>query len=230
VYTADKNLGPFIEHGLYHKDPGRFVKYPNGMEPLKIKAVLRTEIGMPQDAFVLCCVSRAVPEKGWSEAIEAVTKARDMSGRDIRLTLVGNGLVYDEYCRTGVPEYVYLAGFDNNSVGFYALADMGIMLTKFKNESFPLTIIDCLFAGKPYISCDVGEIRNMLTEGNDIAGAVVSLTDWQVSIDEASEIIAAFSTDTHRYEEALLLVPKLSERYRIDNVVKQYVELFKIVS
>ena len=39
--------------------------------------------------------------------------------------------------------------FSENSVGHYAAADMGIMLTKFKSESFPLTIVDCLFAGKP---------------------------------------------------------------------------------
>lgn len=38
--------------------------------------------------------------------------------------------------------FVHLAGFSENSVGFYAAADMGIMLTKFKSESFPLTIVD----------------------------------------------------------------------------------------
>ncbi len=226
-YTADKNLGPFIEHGLYEENSPRFIKLPNGMEPPTIKAVPRSEIGMPDDAFVLCCVSRAIPDKGWAETIEAVTRAREMSGRDIRLILVGNGPVYDVYCHIGVPEFVYLAGFSENSVGYYAAADMGIMLTKFRSESFPLTIVDCLFAGKPYISCDVGEIQSMLTEGDEVAGAVLSLDDWEVPVKRVAEVIAEFSTDTRQYSDALAVVPRLVVRYRIDNVVERYVDIFQ---
>ena len=226
-YTADKNLGPFIEHGLYEENSLRFMKLPNGMEPPTIKAVPRSEMGMPDDAFVLCCVSRAIPDKGWAETIEAVTRAREISGRDIRLILVGNGPVYDEYCDIGVPEFVHLAGFSENSVGYYAAADMGIMLTKFRSESFPLTIVDCLFAGKPYISCDVGEILSMLTKGDEVAGAVVSLDDWEVPVKRVAKIIAAFSTNPRQYSDALAVVPKLVVRYRIDNVVEQYVDIFQ---
>lgn len=227
VYTADKNLGPFIEHGLYEEDSPRFIKLPNGMESPTIKAVPRSEIGIPDDAFVLCCVSRAIPDKGWAETIEAVTRARELSGKDIRLILVGNGPVYDEYCRTGVPEFVYLAGFSENSVGFYASADMGIMLTKFKSESFPLTIVDCLFAGKPYIASDVGEIRNMLTAKDGVAGEVVELEDWEVPIERVATVVAAFATNNQKYMNALALVQDVASRYHIDVVASQYVQLFE---
>lgn len=74
VYTADKNLGPFIEHGLYEENSDRFIKLPNGMEPPVVTPVRRSEMGIPDDAFVLCCVSRAIPDKGWAETIEAVEK------------------------------------------------------------------------------------------------------------------------------------------------------------
>ena len=33
VYTAEKNLGPFLNFGLYDKSSTRFVKIPNGMQP-----------------------------------------------------------------------------------------------------------------------------------------------------------------------------------------------------
>jgi glycosyltransferase involved in cell wall biosynthesis len=227
VYTADKNLGLFIEYGLYKDNSLRFVKLPNGMEPPTIKAVSRSEIGMPDDAFVLCCVSRAVPEKGWAETIDAVGRARQLSGHDIRLILVGNGSVYDEYCRTGVPEFVYLAGFSDNSVGYYASADMGIMLTKFGSESFPLTIIDCLFAGKPYIASDVGDIRNMLTISDDVAGEVIELEDWEVPVERVAQVIEAFVTDKKKYTSALSLVPDVANRYHIDIVASQYIRLFE---
>ncbi|MDY0390582.1 MAG: glycosyltransferase [Desulfobulbus oligotrophicus] len=227
VYTADKNLEPFIKHGLYTKASDRFVKLPNGMEPPDIQAVPRAEIGVPDNAFVLCCVSRAIAEKGWREAIEATSMARELSGKDIRLILVGNGPVYDELDHSRVPDFVYLAGFSENSVGHYATADMGIMLTRFKSESFPLTIVDCLFAGKPYISCDVGEIRNMLTKEDKIAGAVVTLSNWEIPVQQVATIISEYASDPEKYSAASAMVPKLASRYRIDNVVHQYVKLFQ---
>jgi glycosyltransferase involved in cell wall biosynthesis len=226
VYTAEKNLGPFSSLGLYDKSSFRFVKMPNGMQPPRIMPIPRSDMGIPATAFALCCVSRAIPDKGWAETILVVERARALSGRDIRLILVGNGPVYDEYCRYGVPDFVYLAGFSANSVGHYAAADMGIMLTTFRSESFPLTIVDCLFAGKPYISSDVGDIRNMLTAGGDIAGAVIGLEDWQVPIEKAAQVVAAFATDKQKYVSALVLVQDVASRYHIDAVASQYIRLF----
>jgi glycosyltransferase involved in cell wall biosynthesis len=227
VYTAEKNLVPFSSAGLYDKSSPRFVKMPNGMEPPHVVPVARADMGIPEDAFALCCVSRAIPDKGWAETILVVERARALSGRDIRLILVGNGPLYDEYCRGGVPDFVYLAGFSENSVGHYAAADMGIMLTKFKSESFPLTIVDCLFAGKPYIASDVGDIRNMLTTSGDVAGEVIELENWEVPIERAAQVVAAFATDKQKYMNALALVQDVANRYRIDVVASEYIRLFE---
>jgi glycosyltransferase involved in cell wall biosynthesis len=227
VYTAEKNITPFSDCGLFNKSSSRFVKLPNGMQPPNIVPVSRADIGIPENAFVLCCVSRAIPDKGWAEMIQVVERARALSGRDIRLILVGNGPVYDEYCRIGAPDFVYLAGFSDNSVGHYAAADMGIMLTKFKSESFPLTIVDCFFAGKPYIASDVGDIRNMLTTADNVAGDVIELENWEIPIEKAAQIVAAFAIDKQKYMNALALVKEVANRYRIDVVASQYIRLFK---
>ena len=226
IYTADKNLGPFVDLDVLEHSQARFVKLPNGMEPPEIQPVRRADLGIPDDAFVLCCVSRAIPEKGWSEAIEVVEMARSLSGRDIRLIFVGNGKVYEEYCRNGKPDYVYLAGFNDNSVGHYAASDMGIMLTRFKSESFPLTIVDCLFAGKPYLATDVGEIRNILTSPEGIAGDVIPLDDWQIPIELCAQSLLRFVMDREHYLEATDRAIKTSKRYRIDEVIDQYLEVF----
>jgi len=227
VYTAEKNLVPFSDISLYDKSSPRFVKVPNGLQPPEIVPISRVQMGIPEDAFVLCCVSRAIPDKGWGEAIQAVELARSLSGRDIRIILVGNGLVYDEYCQSGAPDFVYLAGFSDNSVGHYAAADMGIMLSTFRSESFPLTIVDCLFAGKPYIATDVGDIKNMLTIESGVAGEIIGLEDWVVPIESAARVIAAFATDERKYQEAVGLVKDVSSRYRIDAVAAQYLRLFE---
>jgi glycosyltransferase involved in cell wall biosynthesis len=227
VYTADKNLGPFVQLDVLEHSRARFIKLPNGMEPPEIKPIQRHEIGIPEDAFVLCCVSRAIPEKGWAEAVAVVEKARAITGRDIRLILVGNGAVYEEYCRSGIPDFVYLAGFSENSVGHYAAADMGIMLTRFKSESFPLTIVDCLFAGKPYIATDVGEIRNILTSSGKVAGEVLQLDDWVVPIDAVTKALVTFVDKGERYQQATRLAQQIATHFRIDVVIEQYINLFK---
>jgi glycosyltransferase involved in cell wall biosynthesis len=227
VYTADKNLGPFVENGLYQKNPAKFIKLPNGMAPPTIRSIRRSDIGIPEDAFVLCCVSRAIVEKGWSETIEAVGRARQSTGRDIRLILVGNGPVYDDFCAAGVPPFVHLAGFNENSVGFYSASDMGIMLTKFKSESFPLTIVDCLFAGKPYIATSVGEIRNMLTTELGIAGEVIDLEDWRVPINQVAAVIAKYAMNPDSLKAFQDMVPAAASRYRIDSLIDQYERVFE---
>ncbi len=226
VYTAEKNLVPFFNAGLYDKSSSHFVKIPNGMQLPHVVPMPRADMGIPENAFVLCSVSRAIPDKGWTETIRVVERARVLSGRDIRLILVGNGPVYDEYCRVGVPDFVHLAGFSENSVGYYATADMGIMLTKFKSESFPLTVVDCLFAGKPYIASDVGDIRNMLTTEDGVAGEVIGLNNWKIPVERAAQVVSAFATDKQKYLKTLALVGDAAHRYRIDVVASQYVRLF----
>jgi glycosyltransferase involved in cell wall biosynthesis len=104
---------------------------------------------------------------------------------------------------------------------------MGIMLTKFKSESFPLTIVDCLFAGRPYIASDVGDIRNMLTTVDGVAGEVIELVNWEVQIERVAEVVAAFATDKKKYADSLSLVQDLVKRYRIDAVASQYVRIFE---
>ncbi|MBR4737723.1 MAG: glycosyltransferase, partial [Rhodocyclaceae bacterium] len=118
-------------------------------------------------------------------------------------------------------------GFHENSVGFYAAADMGIMLTKFKSESFPLTIVDCLFAGKPYIATAVGEIKNMLATEHGLAGSVVDLEGWEIPVDQVAKIIATYATDSAVMQSAQKVVPEAASRYKIDVVAKQYVSIFE---
>lgn len=227
IYTADKNLIPFENLNIISSSRARFLKLPNGMEPPRIEPVSREQLGIPADAFVLCCVSRAIPEKGWNEAIEVVRQSRSQTGRDIRLVLVGNGILYDTYRQEGVPDFVYLAGFSTNSVGHYAAADMGMMLTRFRSESFPLTIVDCLFAGKPYLATDVGDIRNMLTDGERIAGDVIPLDDWAIPLEKVVESLTQFILEPSHYARARELAKTLANRYRIDRVALQYIEIFK---
>ena len=135
-----------------------------------LNPVPRASLGIPEQAFVLTLVSRAMHEKGWAEAISATTRAREISGLDIHLVLIGDGEAHDAAKAAGVPAYIHLEGFQPNTQDYFAAADLGILPSRFPGESFPLVIIECLNAGTPVLASDIGEIRYMLTNDQGIAG------------------------------------------------------------
>ncbi len=225
VYVADKNLLPFKAFGLY--DPERFTKLPNGMERPRITPVPRSDLGLAEDAFVLCLVSRAMVEKGWREAVEIVTTARKQCNRDIQLLLIGDGLEYDRLKQMRLPDYIHLLGFRHNPWDYLAASDMGLLPSRFKGESFPLTIIEAFFAGKPVLASDLGEIRNMLDgENGRMAGAVFALTDWHIPIDQVAKLIADFAADGNTLARAGEIARKKSVQFEIERIAGQYADLF----
>jgi glycosyltransferase involved in cell wall biosynthesis len=212
VHIADKNLLPFTSRGA---DPARFTHIDNALRPRPPGPVTRADYGLPDDAFLLTLVSRAIPPKAWDEAIAAVARAREMTPRDIRLLLVGNGAVHDRLAADpALPAFVTLAGFQADTRGHFAMADMGFLPSRFQGESFPLVLIECLQAGRPMIASAIGEIPRMLAapEGR-LAGDLQPLADWQVPIEDLAARIAGFATDPARLAAALEAVPAAAAKF-----------------
>jgi glycosyltransferase involved in cell wall biosynthesis len=225
IYGADKNLVPFESLDLYAAD--RFSKLPNGMERSAILPVSRQGLGISDDAFVLCLVSRAMVEKGWSEAIEVVSMARERSGRDIHLLLVGDGEECERLGKTDLPDHVHLLGFRANPLDYYAASDMGFLPSRYRAETFPLTIVEALFASRPVIASDVGDVRNMLDAGNgQVAGAVFSLDDWKIPVEEVAGLVSDFAVNASAVSWASRLAWKKSVEFEIDGIADRYAALF----
>ena len=225
VYIADKNLEPFRRHGLYDKT--RFTKIGNGMKRPKLAPIKRTALGIPEEAFVICVASRALPEKAWVESIQAVEYSRRETARDIRLVLLGNGPVYDQLAKEGTPSYVHLLGFKRNPVDYYAMADLGLLASKYRSECRPLTIIECLMAGRPVVASDVGEIRSMITApSGGLAGALISLQDWEIPVGDLSSAISRLVNDKAAYGEAASLTAAVAAQFDIHEITEQYSALY----
>jgi glycosyltransferase involved in cell wall biosynthesis len=212
VHIADKNLLPFTSRGA---DPASFTHIDNALAPVPPGPLSRTDLGLPEDAFVLTLVSRAIPPKAWDEAITAVARARDLCSRDIRLVLVGSGAVHDRLAADpDLPAFVTLRGFRSDTRGHFALADMGFLPSRFEGESFPLVLIECLQAGRPMIASAIGEIPRMLAAPDGtLAGGLQPLTDWQVPIGDLAARIAAFATDPARLAAAAAAVPAAADKF-----------------
>jgi len=227
VYIADKNLDLFKAKGYNTKD--KFIKIGNGMAPPEINAIDRKELNISDDAFVLCQASRSIPEKGWEEAIEIIKEARSISKKNIHLILLGDGPIYQSLLAQELPDYIHLLGFKNNPVDYYAMSDIGFLPSRFHGESFPLSIIECLFSGKPFIASDIGEIRNMLTVEGEVAGAIFNLDNWRIPISNVAQIVAEFSMNRQLYKKAQEYTQKAANRFNIKNIVEAYEKAYQRV-
>lgn len=199
--TADRNMA-----GL---PAGRVVRIANAVAAVPAAPVSRAELGVPDGAFLITILSRAVEEKGWAEAIEATAAARRSSGADIHLLLVGSGPVHERLQAQGVPGFVHLAGFRADAAAVFAASDLSLLPSRYAGESAPLALLESLAAGTPVIASDLGEIRSMLLAPAVAAGEVIALRDGAIDIAAWADVIAALATDPARLDALRAAIPAL---------------------
>ncbi len=224
VYIADKNLKPV---NAFLKENTLLEKLPNGLEIQKITPVKRESLGIPEKAFVMCLVSRALPEKGWSEAIKAMQLAQKQTSTPIHLLLLGNGPMFDVLKKQNI-ENVHLLGFCSNVRDYFAMADIGLLPSYFSGESFPLVIIECLLSKRPVIASDIGEVKNIIesNDGKQKAGISFALEQGKVPVGKFAELILKCINDKDMYTELCDGAAVLGKLFSIENVARQYEEVY----
>ena len=220
VYIADKNLSLFKENNFGREEI--FHKIGNGLEQEPINPVSRADLNIPANSFVACVVSRAIPQKGWLPAIEAVELANKIGGRRIDLILVGAGEVYDKL-RGNVSEFVHMVGFKSNVRDYLAAADVGLLPSEYAGESFPLLVIDSFFAGRPVVSSNLGEVAAMIGD----AGIVFDLADGKIPVGILAEILRELADNRAAYEKISSRVAAQAEKFAIESVAEKYIAIYR---
>ena len=220
VYIAEKNLLPFKECDFGRREI--FFKIGNGLERLPINHVARADLNIPANSFVACVVSRAIPQKGWQAAIDAVTLANTSGEQRIDLILVGAGEMYDKL-KNRVPEFVHLVGFKSNVRDYLAAADIGLLPSEYAGESFPLLIIDSFFAGRPVVSSNLGEVPAMIGE----AGIVFDLVGGKVPVAELAKILRNLADNPAAYYKIKNHVAAAVKKFSIEHVAEKYIAVYE---
>lgn len=225
VYIADKNLDCFKQRGKYKAE--RFVKLPNGLPEIAVTPVERKKLGIAESAFVLVLASRAIPEKGWMEAIEAVETANRESAAEIHLVLLGDGPCRKQI-EGWVPDYIHVMGTVSNVRDYFAMGDAGVLPSYYKGESFPLVVIECLMCGRPVIATGLGEVPGMLQDAaGEPAGILVGMKDGHADPQELAGAILTLAEQREVYREMQERTISLSQRFTIDAVAEKYMELYE---
>ncbi len=226
VYLSDKNLDGFDFKVI---DKNRFIKIGNAMATVPVTPVRREDLNIGKEDFVLCTVSRAIPEKGWEEGIAAVKLARKLSGKEIHLVLVGEGPEYDRLRHSVKEQFIHFVGFRDNVRDFFATADLGFLPSRFRGESYPLVVIECLQAGRPVLASDIGETAKMIGTASGPAGGVFALENWKLPVKRIAELIAEYATDRGLHAEHLGRVSEAVKKFDPEKMLRSYEAVYQEV-
>lgn len=222
VYTAEKNLVPLQKIGLDNSE--KISKVDNALEVYDFEPVSRKELGISDQAKVLCLVSRAIEDKGWKEAIEATQIAREKSTIDIQLILIGDGPEHERLFEEGVPDFVHLLGFRSNIREYFAMSDFALLPSRFKGESYPLVVIDAIHAGVPVIATDVGEVRNMLTTDHGVNGELLPLSNWTIDTYALGDLMLLAMSKA--YESYLPALQAAKAKFSPERLYQDYLSIY----
>lgn len=199
------------------------VTIENGVDlkRFKILSVDRKKI-LPQlckDCFVVMQVARFEEAKNQTCVIRALTHLP----QNVCLVLVGDGSMLETCksfaCRIGVSDRVFFMGKRSDVPELLTIADVVVMSSKW--EGFGLSAVEAMAASKPVIASDVDGLKQIV----DGYGLI-----FEENNDEqlAHLILKLINHVSYRLQIAVNC-KKRSEHYDIENQVKAYFNLYKIL-
>lgn len=230
LYLDEKNLAPITSLGVEDSQIGQtFNALSKCNSPRRDRAALRRELGLPQQVFALVLASRAIVEKGWEIAIEAVRKARDESARDIVLVLIGEGPEVERLAPVIQAEpWVYHLGFIDDPRRILHAFDLGVLPSTFAGESFPLFVLECFDAGLPVLATDIGAIPRMIVAGGGGDGQLISYRLEPAEMAGAfCDRLVALLSDGACLDAARSCAARAAQVFTMDQLVKAYEVIFR---
>lgn len=136
----------------------------------------RKEWGVPEDVFALALIGRLVPVKDHAFFLESIAFVKNNSNEKFQVFLVGDGEERNAlmvHCDTLNLSF-NTAPDPNADIIFTSwitevdrvLAGVDLVCLTSKNEGTPVSLIEAGCAGKPFISTDVGGVRDILLDSD----------------------------------------------------------------
>jgi glycosyltransferase involved in cell wall biosynthesis/glycogen synthase len=229
VYTADKNLAPLESLGLSLKD--KLIKINNGfLKPDGFITRKRGEFGVKDSDFIFGLISRAIPEKGWEQAILATKELNKiLENRQVHLFIIGAGkYATDLKDRYADDKTLHFLGFQSNLAEWITMFDAGLLPSYFLSESQPLSIIEFIAHHKPVIATDIGEIRTMLIRNEKQAGILVPIVAGRVLVDDLFLAMKQLTFDEDRiYDKLSNNCEELFRPYDMKTCAEAYIALIE---
>ena len=139
------------------------------------ESTLRSELGLPEDRFVMLCASRFAEDKGHKYLINSVKKLTGLTDRPFTLVLAGDGPLLEpskaQVKELGLEEQVKFIGFRKDIKNLYKGSDLYVNSSQ--HEALSFLIIEAMAAGLPVIVTDMGGNRDIVPPDADCGELVV---------------------------------------------------------
>ena len=183
------------------------------------------EHGIDSRAFIFVICSRAIREKGWQIAIDAMLEASHSLPRKLHLVLIGDGpALADLKNANSNSNCLTFMGHVDNPARYFGCFEAGIYPSTYSGESFPLFLLECFQAGLPVISSDIAEIPIIMgAEPTKRPGAIVNhLAPESTMVSEFAKLIAKLTSDDHTYEAMRVNAHSASDRFSMRALADLY--------
>lgn len=187
-----------------HVPAEKIVVVPNGIDTRRVAEraaagpETRSALGIPASATVVGIVAQLRPEKN-HEMFLRVARGILTQHPATRFLVVGGG---DERARLervatelGVSDAVSFLGTRSDVAELMGACDIGILSSHGRVETFPLSVLEFMAAGRPVVSTDVGAVDEIIAAGE--TGEIVA----EDSVDEMVAAVNALIADPVRREE-----------------------------
>lgn len=205
----------------------RIVVIPNGVTPVQVEGINRTEVrreaGVGEDDPFLLAVGRLVYSKAHELLIAAMPAVLEKFP-DAKLGICGDGVLRPQLAEQihslGLSGSVKLLGHSDDVAKFLASADVFVMPSLW--EGLSIALLEAMSAGLPIIATRVEGMEEVITEGEH--GLLVSAG----SAEKLAEAIIQLLADAQaRHRMGLASQKKVLKSYSTGFMCEQYLDLIR---
>lgn len=207
-------------------DPQHFKVIYNGIDrqfcPGK-KAGYRSAFDIPENAFVIGCVSRLYYQKNPLEFLEIAEKLCTVS-ESFYFIWVGTGemaeIVKSRTSDAGLNNRVFFAGHQTDVDGY--LASFDVFLSTARYEGLPYTLVEAMRAGLPVVATDVIGNNEVVADG--VTGF---LYEPGIVSDAALHIAKLFEDSALREKQGNAAEQRFMTYFTIDRMIESIESMYR---
>ena len=183
--------------------------------------IQRSNLNIPEDAFVVGMVGRISKQKAPDVFVEAANKIKDKI-ENAYFVIVGNGDMEDEikkYIVThNMQSFFHITGWVENPMEYIRLFDVACLLSRW--EGFGLVLPEYMLVGKPIVASNVDAIPDIIKNGEN--GILVEPDN---SENVKNEILRLYGDKNFR-KKLVMQAQADVKKFDVQRVVAEHQKLF----
>ena len=223
VCISEYEKNSALEHGIC--TPSKLKVIYNGInlsEVKNVKSIPRSELQIPEDAFVVGMVGRLATQKAPDVFVKAASEIKKKIPEAFFM-IVGDGLNRSEteklITERGLKDSFLITGWVSDPLDYIGNFDVAMLLSRW--EGFGLVLPEYMITRKPVIAARVDAIPEIVQDG--VNGILVNREDYQ----SAAKAALRLHDDTELRERLVENGVKIvKDRFNVERTAQEHRDLF----